>query len=83
MAESGKEEKITDKPESNKDKDFKDPKLPEQGAKDAETGESKSTPPDPEETEEKDKAQEPEPPAREIVRGEDVVKALREAGHRI
>jgi len=35
MAEKGKEEKTTSKPASEKDKDFKDPNLSEEGAKDA------------------------------------------------
>ena len=35
MAEKDREEKTTKKPESEKNKDFKDPNLPEEGAKDA------------------------------------------------
>ena len=38
MAKQGSEEKITKKPESEKDKEFKDPNLPEEGAKDAGEG---------------------------------------------
>jgi len=69
MAKQGTEEEITKKPESEEEKEFKDPNLPEEGAKDA--GESES------------EAPEPVVPEREIVRGEDVVKSLREKGHKI
>jgi len=69
MAKQGSEEKTTKKPETDKDKDFKDPNLPEEGTKDA--GESES------------EAAEPVVPEREIVRGEDVVKSLREKGYKI
>jgi hypothetical protein len=36
MAEKGKDEKTTKKPESEKDKEFSDPNFPEEGAKDVE-----------------------------------------------
>jgi len=46
MAEKGKEEKTTRKPDSEKNKDFKDPNLPEEGAKASGEGKSKSNSPE-------------------------------------